>query len=81
MAYQIAKSIGEMATVTAGRVDAIVLTGGMAHSARLTGWIAERVRFLAPVEILAGEDEMWSLALGVLRVLRGQERAHEYDLG
>jgi butyrate kinase len=81
MAYQVAKSIGELATVVAGKVDVIVLTGGIAHSKMLTGWIAERVCFIAPVEILAGENELESLALGVLRVLDGQEAAREYDLG
>ena len=81
MAYQVAKSIGELSTVVAGDVDVIVLTGGIAHSKLLTGWIAERVRFIAPVEILAGENELESLALGVLRVLNGEEAARDYDLG
>ena len=81
MAYQVAKSIGELATVVAGDVDVIVLTGGIAHSKLLTGWIVERVRFIAPVEILAGENELKSLALGVRRVLAGQEAALDYDLG
>ena len=58
MAYQVAKSIGELATVVAGKVDVIVLTGGIAHSRLLTGWIVERVRFIAPVEIQAGENEL-----------------------
>ncbi len=81
MAYQVAKSIGELATVVAGEVDAIVLTGGIAHSQLLTGWIAERVRFLAPVQVRPGENELEALAHGVLRVLRGEETAREYDLG
>lgn len=80
MAYQIAKAIGELATVVSGNVDAIVLTGGIAYSKMLTAWIAERVKFIAPVEIVAGENELESLALGGLRVLRGEEQAHEYDL-
>ena len=80
MAYQVAKSIGELATVVSGAVDVIVLTGGMAHSRLLTGWIVERVRFIAPVEILAGENELESLAFGIRRVLQGQEIAREYDL-
>ncbi|TBW38995.1 butyrate kinase [Siculibacillus lacustris] len=78
MAQQIAKSIGELATVVAGSVDAIVLTGGIAHSALLTGWIAERVSFLAPVLVLPGENELESLAHGVLRVLSGREPAKDY---
>lgn len=78
MAYQIAKSIGELATALSGNVDRIVLTGGIAYSKILTDWIIERVKFIAPVEILPGENEMESLSLGILRVLRGEETAREY---
>ena len=78
MAYQIAKGIGELATVTEGNVDVIILTGGIAHSKMLTDKVTKRVGFIAPVEILAGENEMEALALGALRVLRGQEQAREY---
>ncbi|MEK7248993.1 MAG: butyrate kinase, partial [Bacteroidota bacterium] len=78
MAYQIAKEIGAMATVLKGKVDAIVLTGGAAHSGMLTSWIEERVRFIAPVKTYAGEDEMAALAHGALRVLKGDEEAKTY---
>lgn len=78
MAYQIAKSIGELSVALYGKVDRIVLTGGIAYSKVLTDWIIERVNFIAPVEILPGENEMESLSLGVLRVLRGEETAREY---
>ena len=78
MAYQIAKEIGAMATVLNGFVDAIVLTGGAAHSCMFIGWIEERVKFIAPVIVYQGEDEMQSLANGALRVLRGEESAKEY---
>lgn len=78
MAYQTAKEIGAMATVLYGRVDAIVLTGGLAHSEMLTKWIAERVEWIAPVLVFPGEDEMEALTYGALRVLRGEERAKEY---
>lgn len=80
MAYQIAKGIGQLATVVDGRVDRIILTGGLAHSKLLTEWIEKRVRFIAPVEILPGENELESLALGALRVLRGEETAYEFDI-
>jgi butyrate kinase len=79
MAYQIAKEIGAMAAVLEGRVDAIILTGGLAHSARFTGAIKQRVDGFAPVYTYPGENEMEALALGALRVLRGEERAKEYD--
>ncbi len=78
MAYQIAKEIGAMATVLQGKVHAILLTGGGAHARRLTSWIEERVRFIAPVKIYAGEDEMAALAEGALRVLRGEEEPKIY---
>jgi butyrate kinase len=78
MAYQIAKEIGAMATVLKGQVDAIVVTGGVAHSEMLVDWIRDRVRWVAPVMVYAGEDEMLALAQGVLRVLRGEESAQTY---
>lgn len=79
MAYQTAKYIGQLATVTKGKVDNIVLTGGIAYSKMLTELIKERVEFIAPVMIIPGENEMRSLALGALRVLQGEETVHEYD--
>ena len=80
MAYQIAKAIGELATVVDGKVDKVVITGGIAYSEMMTGWIKKRVEFIAPVEIIAGENELRSLAMGALRVLKGEEEALEYDL-
>lgn len=78
MAYQIGKEIGAMATVLAGRVDAIVLTGGLAGSAMLVQWITDRVNWIAPVLVYPGEDEMRALASGALRVLHGEVEALEY---
>ena len=78
MAYQIAKEIGAMTTVLKGDVERILLTGGLASSELLMGWIRERVGFLAPVEIWPTVEEMKALALGALRVLRGEAQAKEY---
>jgi butyrate kinase len=78
MAYQIAKEIAAMAAVLKGQVDAIVVTGGVAHSEMLVGWIRERVSWIAPLMVYPGEDEMLALALGALRVLRGEEEARDY---
>jgi butyrate kinase len=78
MAYQVAKEIGACAAVLKGHVDAVVITGGIAHSAVLVEWIRERVEFIAPVRIYPGEDEMTALAEGGLRVLTGLEPAKEY---
>jgi len=80
MAYQIAKSIGNLAPVLCGKVDKIILTGGIAYSKLFTDWIIERVSFIAPVEIIPGEREMEALALGGLRVLQGKEEAARFDV-
>lgn len=79
MAYQIAKDIGAGATVLEGKVDAILLTGGIAYSKKFTDLITERVNFIANVKVYPGEDEMIALALGGLRVMRGEEVAQNYD--
>ncbi len=80
MAYGVAKGIGQLACVRAGAVDQIILTGGIAHSDLFTGWVRELVTWIAPVTILPGEHEMEALAEGGLRVLRGEEAVHDYDV-
>ncbi len=79
MAYQIAKEIGAMAAVMRGEVLRVIITGGLAKSSRLVGWIEERVCFIAPLAVVPGEGEMIALVQGALRVLRGQEEARNYD--
>lgn len=79
MAYQLAKEIGAMAAVLGGKLDAIILTGGMAHNKRLTDWITERVSFIAPIELVPGEDEMLALAEGASRVINREEAAKIYE--
>jgi butyrate kinase len=78
MVYQIAKEIGAMGTTLDGQVDAIVLTGGIANSKRLTGAITRKVEFISPVLVFPGEDEMEALTLGGLRIISGEEKAKEY---
>lgn len=78
MALNIAKNIAKCAPNVCGRVDAILLTGGIAYSQYVTSFIRDRVDFIAPVVVYPGEDEMLSLALGGLRVLRGEEKAQTY---
>ena len=80
MCYQVAKEIGAMSTVLAGKVDRIVLTGGLAYSQFITGEITRRVSFIAPVILVPGEEEMESLALGALRVLKKEEKAKFYRI-
>lgn len=79
MAYQVSKSIGELATVVEGKVDAIVITGGIAYSKLMTSMIKKRVEFIAKVEIIPGENELESLSLGTLRVLNKEENARVYE--
>ncbi len=78
MCYQIAKSVGALAAALEGRVDAILLTGGMAHLVPIVEAVRRRVAWIAPVRVFAGEDELRALAEGALRVLAGEERARRY---
>ena len=75
MAMNVARNIAREAPVVNGKVEAIILTGGIAYSEMFTNMVKERVEFIAPVIIYPGENEMQSLALGGLRVLRGEEEA------
>ena len=79
MAYQISKDICSLGAVFCGKVDAIILTGGIAHSEMITGWIEERVGFLAPVRRVPGAFEIEALAGGVTRVLNGVEPLNDYS--
>jgi len=78
MIYQIAKEIGAMAVVLDGDLDAVVLTGGLAKSRRVTEGVRAKISFLGKVVVAPGEDELAALALGCLRVLRGEEEAKTY---
>lgn len=78
MAYQVAKDIGACATVLEGKVDGVLITGGLAYNTMLTDWIIKRVSFIGPVMTYPGEDEMIALAEGGLRVLRGEELGKIY---
>lgn len=78
MSYQIAKEIGAMAAALEGRADAVVLTGGAAASLVITESVGRRIRWIAPVLIYPGDDEMAALAQGAFRVLNGTETAQEY---
>ncbi|SFW32276.1 butyrate kinase [Prevotellaceae bacterium HUN156] len=79
MIYHVAKNIAAEAAVLCGNVDAILLTGGMAHSEYLVSRLRQRIDFLAPVYTFPGEDEMEALALNALAVLRGKREVKIYD--
>ena len=76
--YQVSKDIGAMATVLKGKVDQIILTGGIAYGEQVTSDIKDRVSFIAPVTVYPGEDELLALAQGALRVMNGEEEAKIY---
>lgn len=78
MAYQVSKEIGAMAVVLSGRIDGILITGGMAHNPGLTDLIIERIKFIAPVFIYPGEDEMRALAHNGSLLLSGKVKAKQY---
>jgi butyrate kinase len=75
MVYQIGKETGAMAAVLEGKVDAVLVTGGMAHSERLVARLRGYVEWIAQVTVYPGEDELRALAEGVFRVLDGEEEA------
>ena len=77
-ALQIAKGVGTMLGCFTQLIDAVILTGGLAHSKLLTGMVTEYLHSLCRVVILPGENEMEALALGALRLLRGEESVHEF---
>jgi len=78
MAYQISREIGAAAATLKGQVDAILLTGSLAYSERLTDWIKDRTQFIAPVVLYPGENEMLSLAESGMRWLKGEEALKTY---
>ena len=79
MLYHTAKQIASEAAVLCGQIDAILLTGGMAHSDYIVSELRRRIGFLAPVYTFPGEDEMEALALNALSVLQGKRQAKIYE--
>ncbi|MCL1991725.1 MAG: butyrate kinase [Spirochaetes bacterium] len=79
MIYQISKEIASLSAVVCGKIDAILLTGGLAFGKYVTEGIAGRVSFLAPVKAYPGGNEHLALAQGALRVLKGEEEAKIYS--
>ena len=78
-AYQIAKSIGLLSVSLKGDCDAVILTGGMAYSEKMTEMIKEYVSYIGKVAVMPGQKETEALAYGILRVLNKEEEARLYD--
>ncbi|MGX6442684.1 butyrate kinase [Neobacillus sp. K501] len=78
MAYQVAKEIAGASAVLSGKVDAIILTGGLAYGKEFVKSITDRVNWIADIIVHPGENELQALAEGALRVLRGEEEVKEY---
>lgn len=81
MAYQVSKEIGSCAVVLDGQVDGVILTGGLANSALFTDLITQKIKWIAPLHIEPGEDELEALNEGAQRVLNGVEQAKTYEGG
>ena len=80
MVYQIGKEAGAMAAVLKGKVDAVLLTGGMAYSERVVRQLRGYLEWIAPIRVYPGEDELQALAEGVFRVLNGEEQAKRLEI-
>lgn len=76
--YQVAKDIGSMACVLHGKVDQIIVTGGIAYGTDVVDSLKEAAEWIAPFTVYPGEDELLALAQGAIRVLNGEEKAMEY---
>ena len=75
---QVAKDIGSMACVLNGKVDQIIVTGGIAYDKTVVAGLKERAEWIAPFTVYPGEDELLALVQGGLRVLNGEEKAMEF---
>lgn len=79
MAYQVSKEIGAYATVLKGKVDGILITGGIAYDKMFVEWIKEHVSFIAEVFVYPGEDEMFALAYNGICYLKGEADVRTYE--
>ena len=78
MAYQVSKSIAQMSVALRGKVDAVILTGGAAHSKKLPSMIKDYAGHIGTFVLMPGEDELEALANGAARIMSGKEEAREY---
>jgi butyrate kinase len=78
MVYKTAKEIASLAAALEGRIDAILLTGGIACSETFTADLRKKIEFLAPVYVYPGENEIFALAYNGNRILQGKAEIMEY---
>ena len=78
MLYSCARALGGLAAAADGKVDRVILTGGLAHSKYVVEYLTRKLSFIAPVEVMAGEFELEALAAGACRVLNGQEQPRRF---
>ena len=78
MIYGIARKLASLAPATCGHVNAIILTGAIAHSNYVSGELRRRLEFIAPVFVYPGEDELTALAHNAYRAMTGQQEIKEY---
>ena len=78
LVYQVAKEIGSLAPVFSGRVDAILITGGMAQNKVVMASLIPRIEFIAPVHLYPGEDELGALAQAGMAAVSGHRPAQDY---
>ena len=76
--FQVSKDMGSMAAVLKGKVDQIVVTGGIAYDKGVVAGLKERCEWIAPFTVYPGEDELLALVQGGLRVVNGEEEAMKY---
>lgn len=76
--FQVVKDIGSMACVLSGKVDQIIVTGGIAYDKAVVAGLREKAEWIAPFTVYPGEDELLALAQGGLRVMKGEEEALDY---
>ena len=79
MIYSTARWMASLAPTTNGHVDAVILTGAIAHSQYVTEGLRRRLSYLAPVFVYPGEDELTALAMNVLRAMRGEQEIKRYQ--
>ena len=75
---QVSKDIGSMACVLNGKVDQIIVTGGIAYGEDVIAALKERAEWIAPFTVYPGEDELLALAKGALRIMNKEEELMEY---